>query len=69
MAKKCNFENCGKKMTPAEKLIGLCKCGKTYCCKHRLDHNCTFDYKGSVDKEKFILENKCVPSKMGGEKI
>lgn len=69
MAKKCKFNDCNKKMTPAEQLIGKCKCGKTFCSKHRHNHDCTFDYKGLVDKEKIIEENKCVASKMSGEKI
>ena len=69
MAKKCKFKDCNKKMTPAEKIIGLCKCGNTYCSKHRHDHDCTFDYKEALDKEQFILDNKCVANKMAGEKI
>lgn len=69
MAKKCKFKDCNKKMTPAEKLIGKCKCGKTFCSKHRLNHDCTFDYKEAVDKEKIIEQNKCVASKMCGGKI
>ncbi len=43
----------------------LCKCGYTFCNKHRLpeDHECTYDHKGQAklkDKEKIaeFTDNK-----------
>lgn len=40
--KKCDMKCCKKKIY----LLPPCRCGKSFCMKHRLpeDHDCNFDY-------------------------
>ena len=48
MNERCHI--CNKKL----KLMGFdCKCNKNiqFCSKHRLDHNCEFDYKNKSKNE------------------
>ena len=47
---------CNKKLSCIEETTGLCKCGKSFCKKHKFpeDHSCTFDYK---EKQKELLKN------------
>jgi uncharacterized Fe-S cluster-containing radical SAM superfamily protein len=35
---------CQHKINIVDTIICKCRCGYTYCKKHRLDHNCNFDY-------------------------
>jgi len=69
MGKTCKFKDCKKKLNVVEKTIGKCRCGKSFCSLHRLNHDCTYDYRAEINEEKFIEENKCVADKMKGEKI
>ena len=65
MAKpRCSHPDCKKKLDATQLIIGACKCGNCYCSKHRLNHNCTYDYKSETNKEDFIKENLCVPCKV-----
>jgi hypothetical protein len=66
---RCNFEGCKKKLNLVQQTVGLCKCNKMFCPIHRLNHNCTYDYKGEIDEDKLIEKNKCVADKMTGGKI
>ena len=54
---RCNV--CNKKVLSISiAIIGLCKCKKLYCYKHKFTekHNCTFDYKSEqIEKLKKIL--------------
>lgn len=61
----CNFQTCDKKIKSSDKIIGLCKCGKTFCLIHRLceTHNCTYNHKSEIKIEEFIAKNKCVSEK------
>lgn len=42
-----------------------CRCGKSYCMKHKDKHKCHFDYhqneKERLEKKKVILNNKLKP--------
>jgi len=40
---KCG--KCSKKVSILDSTISKCKCGNIFCMKHRLDHDCAFDYK------------------------
>ena len=39
---RCN--ECLRKLNLAEVTIGKCKCGHIGCARHRINHNCTYDY-------------------------
>lgn len=39
---KCNV--CKKKIPEYMKEVYTCKCNGIYCTKHKVDHECTFDY-------------------------
>ena len=56
--KKCNVKDCNKKLSIAELQIGLCKCNKVYCSKHRIysNHECDYDYK-KENEDKLREEN------------
>jgi len=62
-SKKCNLDGCSQK-------LGLtnmpCKCGESYCAKHRHseDHACKYDYK---QNQKELLSSQMV--KVVGSKI
>ncbi len=63
----CALPTCMKRLTFIEKTTCLCtKCHKQYCTLHRLAeaHDCKYNFKEDLNKEKFIKENKCV-----GEKV
>jgi hypothetical protein len=51
--KRCNVKNCNKKLSIAELQIGLCKCNKVYCSKHRIfsNHDCDYNYKQENEKK------------------
>jgi predicted nucleic acid binding AN1-type Zn finger protein len=54
----CSFNNCNKRIH----IVNLyCKCGYKYCIKHRLPemHNCVFNYKNIIQKDKLIESMKC----------
>jgi hypothetical protein len=61
----CDFQNCDKKLRLSDKIIGLCKCEKTFCLLHRLGemHNCGYNHKSEIKIEEFIEKNKCVAEK------
>ena len=44
---------CNKKLSIMLKDMYICRCSDYYCSIHKLEHNCTFDY-----KELFIQQNK-----------
>jgi len=46
-AKGAKCECCSKRLKLLEMSVGKCKCGKTFCKKHRdsFAHECSFDYK------------------------
>ena len=59
----CAFENCSRKL----KFTDLsCRCNKIFCNLHRLPelHNCKYNYKENINKEKKINEMKCVGKKI-----
>ena len=62
----CEFSNCSKKIKVSDKIIGLCKCGKTFCILHRLGetHKCGYNYKSEIKTDDFITKNKCVGDKI-----
>ena len=62
----CDFKNCDKKIKFSDKIIGLCKCGKTFCLIHRLceTHNCGYKHKSEIKTDEFIEKNKCVSEKI-----
>lgn len=59
----CDKNDCTKKIKLTD---WACKCGNTYCSKHRYaqDHNCKFDYKNEFNKDKIIENMKCVSKKI-----
>ena len=60
----CAVPDCNKLIRHVDEIIGKCRCGKTHCTTHRLSfhHDCQHDY--SIDRDKFITANKCVPLKV-----
>tara|TARA_B100000902_G_scaffold324657_1_gene318916 strand:+ start:70 stop:333 length:264 start_codon:yes stop_codon:yes gene_type:complete len=61
---KCNYKDCKKKLTIVEINMGLCRCNKNFCIKHRLPekHSCSFNY--IIDKDTFIKDNLCINPKV-----
>ncbi len=62
----CEYEKCDKKVPLAESII-KCKCGKSFCKKHKywIDHDCKFDYRAfereTLEKQLCInLDNRIV---------
>lgn len=53
---------CNSKVKTIDVIISTCRCGNIYCMRHRIDHNCTFDY-----KKDYELNNKLV--KINSHKI
>lgn len=53
---------CRSKVKIIDVIISTCRCGNVYCMRHRIDHECTFDY-----KKDYEINNKLV--KVDGEKI
>lgn len=70
---KCNL--CNRKIKLTESLYCKCKCGMTFCCKHRFagmldsdnSHNCKYDYMESFKKDLTLSNPKIVQNKV--EKI
>ena len=63
----CATPTCSKRLTFMEKTTCICgKCEMPYCTLHRLAeaHFCKHNYKANVNKEQFIMENKCVKEKI-----
>jgi AN1-type zinc finger protein 5/6 len=59
----CSHEMCKRKL----KLTDYsCKCNKIFCKFHRRpeSHNCLYDYKNNIDKNKLINDLKCIASKL-----
>tara|TARA_B100001250_G_C19183328_1_gene521925 strand:- start:197 stop:406 length:210 start_codon:yes stop_codon:yes gene_type:complete len=59
----CSFDCCSKKL----KIIDIsikCKCGNSYCERHRHpeNHNCTYDYK--KDEPNKVDEMRCIFRKL-----
>ena len=64
---RCCVKGCKRKINSVDEIISTCRCGKTFCSKHRLPemHNCTHDFK--INKEDFIKQNLCVADKLSTE--
>ena len=64
----CQFQDCLKKITLIEQILGKCnKCSHYYCTKHRLleAHECVYDSKSKKeDIAKYIETHKCVKDKV-----
>ena len=61
--KRCQHNECRKKLS----LIKIqCKCGLYFCDLHRYhtEHECTFNYKEYIDKEKLTNDLRCVNDKV-----
>ena len=63
----CNCDGCKVKLSSLDLISNKCKCGHTYCAKHKYssDHNCTFKY---IEHSSTILGKtvvKVVASKLG----
>lgn len=63
---KCSHETCKKMLSMTEQLTCKCKCGNTYCVKHRLaeTHHCNYNFKNEIDAEDYIQKNKCDGNKL-----
>lgn len=35
---------CKKKISELDRITNKCRCGNMFCKKHRLTHNCEYDY-------------------------
>lgn len=44
MRTTCQYQDCGRKLTPAQAIANVCACGMRTCAKHRNEHGCAFDY-------------------------
>ena len=54
---RCSFEGCNKKLTMLNQY--KCRCGFTFCNKHKLPelHSCNYDFKNDKIKlEKVVAE-------------
>lgn len=60
----CSHEGCNKKLYLTQLIIGTCRCGGYFCNKHRLNHNCTYDYSKERNKEQFVKDNLCIHEKI-----
>lgn len=65
---RCSCEGCRKKLQLVDTLSGVCRCGGTFCMKHRSpeDHSCTFNWhevkKAELSDE--LNRGKCVAKKL-----
>jgi hypothetical protein len=50
---------CAKKIGLLDIITCKCRCGNLYCCKHRLDHICSYDYS----------QNYQIPDKLEEKKL
>ena len=58
---------CEKKLPLVDATVGLCKCGNTYCSRHRLPehHDCTFDHREkALQQLKKRLDERVVSKKV-----
>ena len=64
---RCSVKGCKRKINSLDELIATCRCGGTFCNKHRLPemHECQHDFK--INKEEFIKNNLCVANKISVE--
>lgn len=64
MKHKCEHSECGKSIKLIETLTNKCKCGMTFCSKHKTPetHSCGYDYRAAAAAE--IMKNGCPPSKI-----
>jgi hypothetical protein len=42
MRKQCHI--CKRKISQLDEITNLCRCGYNFCLKHRIDHECEYDY-------------------------
>ncbi len=54
--KKCG--KCNKRISVLETMTCKCRCGNVYCCKHRLLHDCTYNYANDYQKLEKVEEKK-----------
>ena len=59
---KCNCVNCNKKLKLTD-IEMKCKCGKTFCYKHRNpeEHNCKYNFE--VENKSSIIDEMKIVSK------
>lgn len=62
--KFCSHKDCRKKLKPIDTIMGVCRCEKVFCKKHRMpeSHECQYVFK--LDKDKFIEANLCIAAKV-----
>ena len=61
--KRCQHTDCKKKLS----LMKIqCKCGLYFCDLHRYhtEHQCTFNYRENIDKDKVVDDLRCVNDKI-----
>jgi hypothetical protein len=51
-------KTCGKKVSLLDMIICKCRCGNLYCCKHRIDHTCIYDYSQNYKIPEKLQETK-----------
>ena len=61
---RCKHPRCKRKILLVVKEMSRCRCGKLYCQEHRLNHNCTFDYKGNHRETLSKELTKVIPKKI-----
>lgn len=61
---RCSYEGCSKKLYLTQLMIGGCRCGGYFCNKHRLNHDCTYDYSKDRNEEQFVKNNLCIHGKI-----
>ena len=68
--KRCNADNCKKKLSYIDVSIGCTECHYYFCGNHRLpeDHNC-FGLDMIKHKSKQLLETKLINEKCAHEKV
>ena len=56
---RCTY--CKKKIGVIDLLSSKCRCGDTFCLRHRLpeQHSCTYNFKSEVNKDVIIAKSKC----------
>jgi len=50
----CFFCEC--KLNTLDIIVGKCRCEYLFCAKHRLDHECTFDYINDYKKNNNLVK-------------
>lgn len=56
MIERCG--RCSKKINILECIMCKCRCGQAYCYKHRLLHDCTYNYANDYQKLEKLEEKK-----------